>query len=177
MKGGNKMSDEQVKEVKKKLLEINQIISELDPAIRVQAFEILAPHYFEERLPKKTIVEKKAEKTEKVEKISTEDEATFFRTFSHKKPFDNVHLIVAWYFSQFGLFPITTKFLRQKADDVGLTIPERPDSTMRKATKNGKNLYRKQGNGYQPTVHGEANLKEIYKVSKGTKTFPSELEQ
>lgn len=171
------MSDEQVKEVTKKLLEINQIISKLDPAIRVQAFEILAPHYFEERLPKKTIVEKKAEKTEKVEKISTEDEATFFSTFSHKKPFDNVHLIVAWYFSQFGNFPITTKLLGQKANDVGLTIPERPDTTMRNAKKKGKNLYRKQGNGYAPTVHGESNLKEVYKVSKGNKTLPSELEQ
>lgn len=177
MKGGSKMSDEQVKEVKKKLLEINQIISELDPAIRVQAFEILASHYFEEKLPKKTIREKRAEKTEKVEKISTEGEATFFNAFSHKKPSDNVHLIVAWYFSQFGNFPLTTELLRQKADDVGLTIPERPDSTMRSATKKGKNLYRKQGKGYQPTVHGEANLKKIYKVSKGTKTFSSELEQ
>jgi len=171
------MSDEQVKEVKKKLLEINQIISELDPAIRVQAFEILAPHYFEERLPKKTIVEKKAEKTEKVEKISTEDEATFFSDFSHKKPFENVHLIVAWYFSQFSPFPITTELLRKKANDVGLTIPERPDTTMRYAKKKGKNLYRKQENGYLPTVYGEANLKEIYKVSKGNKTLPSELEQ
>lgn len=171
------MSDEQIKEVKKKLLEINQIISELDPAIRVQAFEILAPHYFEERLPKKTIVEKKVEKIEKVEKISTEDEATFFSDFSHKRPFENVHLIVAWYFSQFGNFPITTKLLRQKANDVGLTIPERPDATMRNARKKGKNLYHKQGNGYAPTVYGEADLKEIYKVSKGTKTLPSELEQ
>lgn len=171
------MSDDQVKELKKKLLEINQIVSELDPAIRVQAFEILAPHYFEERLPKKTIVEKRAEKTEKVEKIPTEDQATFFSDFSHKKPFENVHLIVAWYFSQFGLFPITTELLRQKAQDVGLTIPERPDTTMRYAKKKGKNLYRKQENGYLPTVYGEANLKEIYKVSKGTKTLPSELEQ
>ena len=171
------MSDDQVKELKKKLLEINQIVSELDPAIRVQAFEILAPHYFEERLPKKTIVEKRAEKTEKVEKISTEDEATFFSDFSHKKPSENIHLIVAWYFSQFGNFPITTKLLRQKASDVGLTIPERPDTTMRYAKKKGKNLYRKQGNGYLPTVYGEANLKEIYKVSKGTKTLPLELEQ
>jgi len=171
------MSDDQVKELKKKLLEINQIVSELDPAIRVQAFEILAPHYFEERLPKKTIVEKRAEKTEKVEKIPTEDQATFFSDFSHKKPFENVHLIVAWYFSQFGLFPITTELLRQKAKDVGLTIPERPDTTMRNAKKKGKNLYRKQENGYLPTVYGEANLKEIYKVSKGTKTLPSELEQ
>ena len=171
------MSDDQVKELKKKLLEINQIVSELDPAIRVQAFEILAPHYFEERLPKKTIVEKRAEKTEKVEKIPTEDQATFFSDFSHKKPFENVHLIVAWYFSQFGLFPITTELLRQKAQDVGLTIPERPDTTMRYAKKKGKNLYRQQENGYLPTVYGEANLKEIYKVSKGTKTLPSELEQ
>ncbi|MHC2993898.1 MAG: hypothetical protein IBV53_00105 [Candidatus Atribacteria bacterium] len=171
------MSDEQVKEVKKKLLEINQIISELDPVIRAQAFEILAPHYFEERLPKKTTIEKRAEKVKKVEVISTEDEATFFRAFSHEKPFKNVHLIVAWYYSQYGLFPITTKLLSQKANEVGLTIPERPDATMRAAKKDGKNLYHKLGNGYQPTVHGEVYLSENYKVSKGTKALPSELKQ
>jgi len=170
------MSDEQIKEVKKKLLEINQIISELDPTIRAQAFEILAPHYFKDRLPSKTAAVKRAEEAEKIETVSTDDEAAFFRAFSHEKPSGNVHFIAAWYYSQYGLFPITTKLLRQKANEVGLTIPARPDATMRVAKKDGRNLYRKKGNGYQPNVHGEAYLKEIYSVSKGTKTLPPELE-
>ena len=100
------MNNEQVKEVEQKLLEINQIISKLDSEIKGQAFDILSPYYFEVRLPEKTIVEKGAEKVEEIEEISEDKEDKFFKANSQKKPSDNVYLIFAWFYSQYGSIPI-----------------------------------------------------------------------
>ena len=143
------MNDEQFEEIKKILLEIKQIISAV----------------------------KKTEKAEEIEEISEDEEDKFFKANSQKKPSDNVYLIFAWFYSQYGSVPISKKLIQQKASKVGLIIPNEPDATLRSAGKNTKPRFRKVEKGYQLTVHGEIYLKEIFKVDKGTKEFPKELEE
>jgi len=164
------MDEERIQEVAKKLREINKVISELEPEIRAASFQLLLPYYFED------VVEERRGKGTQVlpPRLSDSDEATFFNRFTHDKPADNVDLVVAWIYSQYGAYPVTTKELRTYANRRGLTIPERPDATMRQAKKGGKPLYKKQGGGFKLTVHGEAHVKTTYKVRKGTQPRPTE---
>lgn len=155
------MAKQKLNDVKKKLLEVNKTISRLDAAIRSAAFEILWPYYFEQEAKKQG-----GGPTDDVEK--------FFTSFTHEKPSENVFLTAAWLYSQYGVIPINAKLLQEHADNAGLTIPERPDNTMRNAKRDGKILFRKRGDGFQLTVHGEAYIKETYSVPKGGKSLPAE---
>ena len=168
------MDDERIKDAKKKLADINKVVSGLDASIRAAAFEVLAPLYFDDYDAGgegSDPGEKKA-RTRRAQTIPSNRE-TFFNQHDHDKPSDNVHLISAWFFSQYGVTPLTQADVRECADDAGLTIPERPDNTMRTAKKDGKNLYRQKSSGWQLTVKGEAYVKEMYNVKKGNKPRPS----
>lgn len=92
----------------------------------------------------------------------------FFGSFDHSKPADNVTLIAAWHYSQFGLSPLSKNYINKIANEVGITIPSRPDMTLKSKTAKAKNCFRQQARGeYVPTVHGEAFLKETYNVKRG----------
>lgn len=167
------MDDSQIQDAKEKLAAINKIITTLDPAIRAAAFEILEPLFFDDSpVTREKGGDKRPKRTRRAG--ATDDAGKFFSSFEHDKPNENVHLIVAWFYSQYGVFPVSTAELRQTADSVGLTVPARPDATMRVAKVKGKKLYQKKPAGYQLTVHGENHLKETYGVKKGTKPRPIE---
>lgn len=166
------MNDDLIKDVKKKLADINKTISALDPSIRAAAFELLSPLYFDEA----EVPEKKGKASGSGKKkvvAASADPEKFFEAHDHDKPKDNVHLIAAWFYSQHGLVPLTKANLNECASGVGLTIPDRPDNTMRQAKANGKNLYRQKTGGWQLTVNGETHVKSQYGVKKGNKPIPS----
>jgi hypothetical protein len=171
----SRMDDERIKDAKKKLGDINKTIAGLDAAIRAAAFEILAPLYFDDyEAPEGTDRSKQKKKPPARRTRSTPgDPGAFFNEHDHDKPKDNVHLISAWFYSQYGVTPVTQADIRECANDAGLTIPERPDNTMRYAKKDGKNLYRQKNSGWQLTVKGEAYAKETYSVKKGNKPRPT----
>jgi hypothetical protein len=167
------MDQKQIDIVKKQLDEINKTITTLDPAIRVAAFNILSPLYFEEHVKgtkddshdgKKKLVVKKQNSNETIDGLEE-----FFGQHEHKKPADNVVLIAAWLYSQHGVISINAKTCRDISEQVGFTIPNRPDNTMRQATEKGKKLFRQQGAGWILTTHGELYVKEKYQVRKGNK--------
>lgn len=165
------MASDKIKGTTEKLLEINQIISKLDPAIRGSAFDILMPLVFEEDIDnsKPSSTGSKTHRT-----TNTADKETFLGSFEHDRPKDNVLLIAAWLYSQYGVFPITKALLTEESSNAGLTIPDRPDNTMRTAKQKGKNLFRQKNSGWQITVAGEAYLKATYSVKKGNKPAPEE---
>ena len=168
------MNDERIKDAKKKLAEINKTVSALDASIRAAAFEILAPLYFEdyEADGEASDPDEKRASTRR-RRATPSNSGAFFNQHDHDKPRDNVHLISAWFYSQYGVTPVTPADVRECANEAGLTIPERPDNTMRTAKKDGKNLYRQKSSGWQLTVKGEAYVKEMYNVKKGNKPRPS----
>jgi hypothetical protein len=163
---------EDLADVKRKLKEINAIVVDLDPSIRVAAFDFLVPLVFancpaqkEPGTPARTRPKDDDDKS-----VGRED---FFSKTSHDKPADNVHHIAAWLYSEHGVVEISRQMLSDIADDVGLTIPERPDNTMRSAKNDGKVLYRQKNSGWQLTVHGETYVKTTYDVRKGKKPLPT----
>jgi hypothetical protein len=159
-----------LKDVKARLLEINELVTSLDRTIRAAAFEILAPYYFDKDPTRISSDQQDLKKKDSKAKPATDTPSreAFFSSFNHDKPADNVHLIVAWLYSSYGLYAVSTKELRAHAEEIGLTIPDRPDATMYAAQKDGKSLYRKRDDGYQLTVHGEAYVKQTFNIKKGT---------
>lgn len=168
------MDQNRIKDTKRKLTDINKTIAALDPSIRAAAFEVLAPIYFEDYEPVGDAEDHK-DKTPRTGRArpTPGDPEKFFNEHDHDKPKDNVHLIAAWFYSQYGVSPLTQNDIRECADNAGLTIPERPDNTMRYAKKDGKNMYRQKNSGWQLTVKGEAYVKETYGVKKGNKPRPA----
>lgn len=172
MSGEAKMARDRLSDTKKKLTELNNFISTLDPAIRAAVFEILIPLYIKEAPGKpKTSAPTPGVRPSRGKAID-DDPDKFFGSYESEEPKGNLYLIAAWLYSQHGVYPIPTTDINKLADDHGLTIPQRPDMTMKSAREEGKNLFKKQGRGWKPTVHGEGYLKKKYGVKKGRKPVP-----
>ena len=147
-----------------KLKEVNEIIKTLDPAIRGDAFKLMEGYI----IGKVTTSVSEGD-TGKSEGVVVQTKEEFFTRFYHDKPSDNVFLIAAYHYTQVGTTPISTDEVKQIADDVGITVPTRPDMTLSRAKRGGKSLFAKAGKGkFRPTVHGEQFFKETYQATKGT---------
>ena len=145
----------------KRLREVNTVVKPLDPAIREASFNLLKSYV--------TGLEIDNAGEGKGGEVA-QDKKSFFTKFSHDRPSENVFLVAAYHYSQYGTTPFDRGDIKQIADDVGLIVPDRPDMTLKNAQKKGKSLFNSVGAGkYKPTVHGEKYLKETYKVTKGTK--------
>lgn len=164
------MGKRNIDDIKTKLLELNNFIKPLCPEIRSSAFDILAPLYFD-GLPRGQELQRPPDKQEPPgpQFGSTGAIEELIKQFDHKKPKNNVFLIVAWLYSQHGVFPITAKQITKLGANTGLITPGRPDNTMRTAKQNGKNLFTQHDKGWKLTVSGESYMKQIYGVKKGQK--------
>jgi hypothetical protein len=92
----------------------------------------------------------------------------FFAALKNEKPSDNALATAAYHYSRYGSAEFTVDEMRDLADDVGVTVPERLDMTYLQAKGKGNHLFRRGSRGaFRPTVHGEAFFKEKYKVRKG----------
>ena len=151
-----------------RLAEVGAALGKIPGEVRVQAFELLKNYV----LGGQRATE--GAQPEERQPIDVDDAETFFSKFSHDKPADNVRLLGACLFSQFGAAPFATDELVKLASNVGLTIPERTDMTLETATSDGKKLFSRAGRGqFKPTVHGEAYFRKTYNVQKGTKQRPA----
>lgn len=153
-----------------RLRKLGKVISGLDPEIRLEAFRILKDYVTGGA--SESARRKRGGGAEGPPPSPNGKEA-FFAAREHGKPAENVKLMTAYLFSQYGSAPFTLAELATLAASVGLTVPQRIDMTLRQAKSGGKSLYTSAGRGkFKPTVHGETYLKETFQVSKGTLTKP-----
>jgi hypothetical protein len=170
------MDDARFDEVAKRLAKVNTVVSKLDASIRTEAFAILKP-YVESLAsaasPKGAAAEGDKRPTPPVDTSSAEE---FVRSQIIDKPHQVVVAIAAWWFSQYGSAPITSADITQIADEIGLTVSQRPDKSLLGTKTDGKDVFRTAGRGkIVPTVpHGELYLKSQYHVEKGKKPRPSD---
>jgi hypothetical protein len=192
------MDDPTFDNIAERLRKVNELIETLDPAIRADAFLILRPYVAgnadqdsddetqsqqaarKKRQPKKRGTSPpsrqtaaKPKRTAVVVDASAEE---FVRSQDISEPHLTVRAIAAWWFSQYGSTAITNADLRAIADQIGVTLPQRPDMSLkRSANANGKPIFRSGGKGkLVPTApHGELYFQEEYGVKKGTKAPPS----
>lgn len=109
----------------KRLQEIDKIIKTLDPAIRAMSFEILKGYVLEIKYSDS------GDEENEDTNDSGEDSDNFFAKYNHDKPSDNVLLIAAQHYSIYGTEPLSMDEVKSTADDVGITIPNRPDMTLK----------------------------------------------
>lgn len=172
------MDEKQYNECVTRLVKVGKVIEKLPPEVRSAAFPLLESYIIatdddstNSHSPKRVL---KQTKKEDSKALSMEE---FFGAFPHDKPSDNVKLIAAFHYREFGTEPFSVDEVRQISSDVGVTIPQRIDMTMEQATINGKKLFARAGAGkFKVTVHGEAYLKTSYAVSKGTKKRPTVIQ-
>jgi hypothetical protein len=161
------MDKENFKEYVARLEEVGSVLEKLPSEVRGAAFHMLEP-YITGESPQTPANDLQARPSQ-VGGASIEA-AEIFTKFAHDKPADNVKLIAAYFYSEYGAEPITTDDIRTQAREVGITIPDRPDATLNVAVSGGRKLFNSTGRGkFKVTVHGEAYLKETYGVKKGTK--------
>jgi len=157
-------------EIEERLLEVNKVVTKLDPSIRVAAFDFLKPYISGGKLASNT----DPLKSPAAEVLSV-DESDLIQKHGEGKPHQNINLLAAIWFSEYGSTPFSLEYLREKAESTGLTIPASPRMTLVQAKDSGKKLYGPSGRGlFKPTVVGEAFFKSTYGVKKGTKAPPSE---
>jgi hypothetical protein len=157
----------------KRLKEVNEVIEQLDPAIREGALSLLAEYVTGE--PHKG----KGGAGQELRDIEPHDQpdtvtSELFAKHPDGKPSDNAVLIAAHLYSQYGAQPFRLDEMRTVADSVGVTIPTSLDMTLRQAQRDGKLLFQHTGRSeFKPTVHGELYFKKTYQVPKGTKQRPA----
>lgn len=163
-----------------KILEINGIIKSLDPALQERASDVLLKMAFGNILDLPNSRESAKSQSRNLKKLNALDgkipieRPQFFAGHEHDRLKDNVHLIVAWLYSIYGLFPVETKLMRQTAAQVNLMIPNRPDNTMRQAKCKGHALYEHVGRGWQLSNLGERYVQQRYGVMPGEAGFDAD---
>jgi hypothetical protein len=149
-------------EIRGQLLKINEIIMQLDESIRREAFGLLLSAE-DLNLLRRVDLGTGGGPGESDES----DRETFFGSRPQGKPADNAHLLVAWLYARGGA-EFDVAGVRELAEDVGVTIPERVDVTFNSAQREGRPLYRSLGKGrYRITVHGETFLRNEFEVKRG----------
>ena len=161
------MDEKEFKERAARLQEIAKVLEKLPVAVQPEAFGLLKG-YVTKQADAPAAKHKPAQEHE-----DSGDAADFFGKFDHDKPSDNVRLIAAHFYREYGSAPFSTDDVKSTAASVGITVPDRVDATLRQAAEKGHKLFTSAGRGkFKPTVHGEANLKTTYQVKKGTKARP-----
>lgn len=150
-----------------KLHEIGKAISKLPPEIRALAFSFLSDYALSGDA--EISVKKGSQKSKSFQVGSNVTIEKFFTTHGNDDPINNVKAIAAYLYSEYGLTPIKKNHLREMADKIGITIPNRPDMTIRVAKDNGKVLFKGSSAGFVPTVTGELYLQKTYGIKKGNK--------
>jgi hypothetical protein len=165
-------------ETVKRLEEVDAVIKKLDPAIRSDAFGLLKGYVAGGRisvdLPDDEDDELDEERTPKrQQRGGALDVDALVEEFETDKDVDNALLALAIYYGRHGRGPFKMTALKSIATELKLTVPDRLDMTFKAgAKKDGKEVLRKQADGWKVTPSGETWLKTTYGVSRG-KTAPS----
>ena len=151
----------------KRLVEVNEVISKLEPTIQAGAFQVLAPYITGRDTTGPARDDVPAETNEEGDTPADFESFLTTHTTADMKPAENVGLITAYLYSQYGTAPFSVEEVRRIAEAAGLTVPNRIDMTLKGAKRDQKTLYAQVTGGFKPTVFGETVLKSTYKVKKG----------
>jgi len=165
------MDKKGLSEIQNRLIEVNKIIVKLDPSIRTAAFDFLKPYMSTGQVVSSTDSQQRP-----ADEPPSGDVAQLIHTHGGEKPHQNVNLLAAIWYSEYGSHPFSLQYVRDKATSTGVTIPAHPDMTLRQAKFKAKKLYEPLGGKglYKPTVMVESFIKTTYGVKKGTKVPPDE---
>src|SRR5579864_4214454 len=117
------MESEEFNERVKKLEEVNKVITQLDPAIREQAFSLLKSYVTGSQADEESPGNgKNGAEEEAQSSIDTDDAVGFFSKHPDGKPSDNALICVAYLYGQYGTSAFAVADLRAVGDSAGLTL-------------------------------------------------------
>lgn len=161
------MDEKTFKKLSGRLEQANRVIGKLDPILRGDAWAILRPYVTEEEAQPGSERESSKQRERTPSSNSSEDE--LIEKFESEKEADNLWLTFAILFKRHGRGPFSLDLIKAVGKALDLTLPERPDTTIRNSTKK---VVRKQEGGYKIQPGGEKFLKETYGVTKGKLAIP-----
>lgn len=160
----------------KRMKEVEQAVLDLDESVRGAAFSMMEDYILggAARTPKagSKTEQPPGPDTGAADDGADDDVTSFFAEREIDKPAEAVYAIAGYFFSQYGSAAFTVEDVRALADRVGLTVPDRPDNTLRNGARNKKSLFRAKDGGWMPTTMGELVLKEKFTIKKGSKKRP-----
>jgi len=164
-----KMDEKSFKDRAARLSEVGKIIEKLPAEIRALSFHLLEEYILGDKASSPD-ANSGSGGAKKPKLNNTASRNEFLAAHSHDKPSDNVRLLIAALYREYGAEPFSVEELEVLAKDTGVTVPDRMDMTIKQAKRSNKGLFTASSRGfYKVTVHGEAYLKDVYGVTKGTK--------
>lgn len=151
----------------KRLHEADEVIKKLDPAIRAEAFGILKPYVTAGALTDDEDTFEEDEKPKRKKPAGQLDLDALVEEHESDKDHENALLALAVYYARHGKGPFEMSALKDIADELKLTIPNRTDTFFKGHKRNGREVLRKQTDGWKIMPSGETWLKETYGVTKG----------
>lgn len=163
------MADDLPEDLVRRIQEVNNFVTQLDPAIRAGAFELFREFVLS---GSKTLqAEVSGSGPEAVAgDIRSPSALEFFSQREGDKPSDNALIAAGYYYSMYGNQSFNTREIKEIAEDAGLLTPERLDKSFQTMKKEGKALFRQvqRGKGlFRPTVHGEAYFTKNLGIRRG----------
>jgi hypothetical protein len=164
------MDEATFKELAGRLKTASAVIQGLDPVLREDAWKMLHPYVAGDQ-PQDAEVGRQKSGTRSGSKTPSGavDEDVLIEQHESDKEAENLYLTVAILYQRHGRGPFTIEFIKSVGQELDLTLPNRPDTTLRNSSKK---TVRKQDGGYKVQPSGETWLKETYKVAKGKQSLP-----
>lgn len=165
------------KGVVKRMKEVEETVLRLDPNVRGPAFQMME-NYILFGEPEGRRVDRASESARDAEPLGVGsaddiDFVAFMDQHESQNPPDNARALAGYLYSQYGIRPFTANELRELAAKAGVTIPDRVDMTLHRATHEGKPLFKPAGaRRFRPTVQAESYFRIKYGLRKGNRTKP-----
>lgn len=138
------------------IFRIDQIVRQLDESIRPLAFEILA------RASAAAPIPQAADSALPPAPLPLSGLPAFAANHAGDTPAQNMLTLAAWLHLHDGNSPITPQKIKALADVSGLTVPRRPDCTLRYASHRNHRLFQRQGYGWLLTPYGQAYVRQTF---------------
>ncbi len=158
------MDEKTFKELAGRLKKASVVIEKLDPVIREDAWKMLRPFVRPDAKDSGSIRSENGGAGGEGPPPPDSSEDDLIEKFESEKEAENLYLTLAILYKRHGKGPFSLDVIRAAGTSLNLSLPERPDTTLRNSTRK---VVRKQGNGYKVQPGGEKWLKEKYGVAKG----------
>jgi len=141
------------------ILRVDAIVRQLDESIRPQAFRIL------------TEIAQTDDNEISKEDLPIPGLRDFASRYGSTTPAKNVVALAAWLFLHTRRAVIQTRKIRALAEICGLSIPHRPDCTMRYASHHSVRLFEKTSEGLCLSTYGKAYVESHFSQRKMSLEF------
>jgi len=159
------MDDHSLDETLEQVLKIDRVIRQLDESIRIPAFELLTGLYIGKVNGGGYLTRAHQHLQEHNASVLLQGLELFAQHYGNPaRPAANVLVLAAWCHLHQQDEALTPRMLRTLATCGGLSIPRRPDCTLRYTSENRKPLFERHEDGWQLTEAGRAHVEQHFSL-------------